>query len=126
MCRDAGQKVQGSSDRNACSPDMRIVPDAERFSHISDLLAFGQSTRCACIWLDNVHRVRNQQFAETKPRKFTFATCDRDRKRGLDGSITRQVFGRNRLFEPSDVIFLDLTAQPDRAHRIVRVVRIDH
>jgi hypothetical protein len=94
MCWHNGQELQGCGDRNACSPDMRIVPDAECSSHVGDLLAFGQPTRGGCVWLDDVHRVRDQQFAEAKPREFSFAPRDRDRKRGFHGSISHQVFGR--------------------------------
>ena len=126
MCWHNGQELQGCGDRNACSPDMRIVPDAECSSHVGDLLAFGQPTRGACVWLDDVHRVRDQQFAEAKPREFSFAPRDRDRKRGFHGSISHQVFGRHRFLEPSDIMPLDLPAEPDRVHGVVSMVRINH
>jgi hypothetical protein len=51
---------------------------------------------------------------------------DRDRKRGFHGSISHQVFGRHRFLEPSDIMPLDLPAEPDRVHGVVSMVRINH
>lgn len=40
--------------------------------------------------------------------------------------LSHQVFGRHRFLEPSDIMPLDLPAEPDRVHGVVSMVRINH
>ena len=124
--RQNGEQLQGCRDRDAGTPDVRIVAHAERLGHVGDLLAFGQTACRASIGLDDIDRPRRQQVAKAEPRELAFSTRDRDRDRRFDFAISRDILRRHRLLEPSDVARLDHSAETDRGDGVIGMVGIDH
>lgn len=88
--RQNGKQMQRRGNCKPGAPNMRIVTDAERFCHIGDLLAFGQTAGRANVGLRYIERARDEHVAEPEARELTFSACDRDRNRPLYRAGGRQ------------------------------------
>src|SRR5438445_1409 len=104
---------------------VRLAPDDVELRKTLHSPRVGEAATTADVGLQDVHGAPRAELAEAPTCVLGLAARDRDSERRLDLAVAVHVLGDNGLFEPGEVVRLDLPAEADRLAGVVGVVGVD-
>src|SRR5207249_1861324 len=117
--RQRGGEVEAREQADGRSPHVRVDRHGRRRCQCGDSPRLGEAATTADVGLQDVHGAPRAELAEAPTCVLGLAARDRDSERRLDLAVAVHVLGDNGLFEPGEVVRLDLPAEADRLAGVV-------